>query len=194
MSLKKRVYSMLVVSSSENFYSAISPMLPAQEIAPVSFANSISSAKREIAQRAYDFIIINAPLSDDIGLNFAIDCSASKGAIVLLLIRNEVHGEVYEKVFEHGVFTLPKPMSPQDMKNALRWMKSAKERMKGFEQKATSVDDKMQEIRLVNKAKWLLISNENMSEEEAHKHIEKEAMNRCISKKELSQKIINKYN
>ena len=193
MSLKKRVYSVLVVSSAENFSSAMKTMLPESEYSPVVCSSSISEAQRDVASRAFDFIIINAPLSDDIGLRFAIDCSASKGAVVLLLIRNEIHAEAYDKVFESGVFTLPKPISPQDMKRALRWMKSAREKLKAFEKKSVSIDDKMQEIRLVNKAKWLLISNENMIEDEAHKFIEKESMNRCVSRKEIAQGIIEKY-
>ena len=193
MSLKKRVYSVLVVSSADNFSSAMKSMLPESEYSPIVCSSCVSEAQREVASKAFDFIIINAPLSDDIGLRFANDCSASKGAIVLLLIRNEIHAEVYDKVVESGVFTLPKPISPQDMKRALRWMKSAKEKLRAIEKKSVSIDDKMQEIRLVNKAKWLLISKENMIEYEAHKFIEKEAMNRCVSKKEIAQGIIEKY-
>jgi response regulator NasT len=193
MSLKKRVYSVLVVSSAENFGSAMKTMLPESEFSPIVCSSSISEAQRDIASRSFDFVIINAPLSDDIGLRFAIDCSASNKAIVLLLIRSEIHAEVYDKVFESGVFTLPKPISPQDMKTALKWMRSARERLRVFEKKEVSINDKMQEIRLVNKAKWLLISKEDMLEIEAHKFIEKEAMNRSITKRELAQEIIDKY-
>jgi len=193
MSLKKRVYSVLVVSSTENFTSAMKSMLPESEYSPIITASSISAAQRETASRGFDFIIINAPLSDDIGLRFAIDCSSSKSAVVLLLIRSEIHAEVYDKVFESGVFTLPKPLSPQDMKTAFRWMKSAREKLKVFEQKSVSINDKMQEIRLVNKAKWLLISNENMSEEEAHKYLEQQAMDLCLTKRALAEGIIKEY-
>ncbi len=193
MSLKKRVYSVLVVSSAENFCSAMKSMLPESEYSPIVYSSSISEAQRDIAGRSFDFVIINAPLSDDIGMRFAVDCSSSKKAIVLLLIRSDIHAEVYDKVFESGVFTLPKPLSPQDMKTAFKWMKSARERLRIFEKKDVSINDRMQEIRLINKAKWLLISNENMSEDEAHKYLEQESMNRCITKKELAQEITDKY-
>ncbi|MBR2100106.1 MAG: ANTAR domain-containing protein, partial [Eubacterium sp.] len=78
-------------------------------------------------------------------------------------------------------------------KTAFKWMKSARERLRIFEKKDVSINDRMQEIRLINKAKWLLISNENMSEDEAHKYLEQESMNRCITKKEIAQEITDKY-
>ena len=53
--------------------------------------------------------------------------------------------------------------------------------------------EKMEEIRLVNRAKMLLMQNLNMSEADAHRYIEKEAMNRCIKRTNLSEEIIKTY-
>ena len=49
----------------------------------------------------------------------------------------------------------------------------------------------MQEIRLVNRAKWLLITEKGMTEEDAHRCIEKLAMNNCITKSAAAQAIID---
>ena len=51
----------------------------------------------------------------------------------------------------------------------------------------------MQEIRLVNQAKWLLIENRGMSEASAHRYIEKKAMDQCITRKTLAIMIIKQY-
>lgn len=193
MSLEERTYSVLVVSSTENFHSAMTAMLPKASFQPIIKAPTVSAAQRAVAERGFDFVIINAPLKDDLGMRFAIDCSTQHNALVLFLIQNEVHAEVYAKVAEHGVFTLPKPMNKQSMDNALRWLLTAKRKLTGAENKTTKMEDKMDEIRLVNKAKWLLISNEGLLEPEAHRYFEKEAMNRCITKKQLAQEIIKKY-
>jgi response regulator NasT len=193
MSLKEQVYSVLVVSSAESFNNAVSSMLPEASYKPIVFSGNIADAQRKVAQRDYDFIIVNSPLADDLGIRFSIDCSTSRGAIVLLLVRNEIHPETYAKVSPHGVFTLPKPMSVQAMRTALKWAQTAKELTKRYEKKTTSIEARMKEIRLINKAKWLLISNENMSEPEAHKYLEKTAMDRCIVKSQLAEEIIEKY-
>ena len=51
----------------------------------------------------------------------------------------------------------------------------------------------MNEIRLVNRAKWLLISELNMTEANAHRYIEKQAMDRCVSRRQVAEEIIKTY-
>ena len=51
----------------------------------------------------------------------------------------------------------------------------------------------MEEIRLVNRAKWLLISQLNMTEPDAHHYLEKQAMDQCISKRQMAENIIGTY-
>ncbi|MBQ8980417.1 MAG: ANTAR domain-containing protein [Eubacterium sp.] len=193
MSLKEHSYSVLVVSATDDFHSAMAAMLPKTSFQPIVKATSVATAQRAVAERGFDFVIINAPLKDDLGMRFAIDCSTARGALVLFLISNEIHGDVYAKVAEHGVFTLPKPITKQNMDNAIRWLLAAKLKLTGFEKKTTKIEDKMDEIRLVNKAKWLLISNEGLLEPEAHRYLEKQAMDRCVTKKQIAEEIINKY-
>lgn len=193
MELKEQVYSVLIVSSAENFTTAVSSMLPSSEFKPIVHSQNIVSAKRTLAQRNFDFVIINSPLSDDLGAGFAIDCVSSTGTVVLMLVNNEIHEEVNDKVAKRGVFTLAKPISYQTMRTALRWLETAKELTKKYEKKTTSIEDKMKEIRTVNKAKWILIDKEKMTEPEAHRYLEKEAMDRCVSKKSVANEIIEKY-
>ena len=193
MSLKERVYSVLVVSASEKFNDALYDMLPDSTYSPVETVSDISSAKRMIAERAFDFVIINSPLTDDLGTRFAVDACAREGTVVLLIIRAELHEEIYDKVAQHGVFTLSKPLSKQTVALALSWMSSARERLRKFEKKTLSIEEKMEEIRLVNRAKWLLISELKMDEPDAHRYIEKQAMDRCVTKREVAEEIIKTY-
>ena len=72
---------------------------------------------------------------------------------------------------------------------ALGWMQSARERLRKLEQKTLSVEEKMEEIRIVNRAKWLLISQLSMDEPRAHRYIEKQAMDRCVPKREVAEEI-----
>ena len=51
----------------------------------------------------------------------------------------------------------------------------------------------MEEIRLVNRAKWLLIGELKMDEPSAHRYIEKQAMDRCVSKGEVARGILRTY-
>ena len=193
MSLRERVYSILVVSATDSFTSAFADLLPETRYYPVHTVASISAAKRVLSEKPFDFIIINSPLPDDTGIRFAIDTCTAKQTAVLLLVKSDIHAEIHDKAAEYGVFTLPKPTSKPTMIHALNWMESARERLRQFEKKSLSIEEKMAEIRLVNKAKWLLISELKMSEPDAHRYIEKQAMDRCIAKRAIAEEIIKLY-
>lgn len=193
MSLKERIYSVLLVSAAENFNVSLTDMLPDSKYHPVRIVKDISSAKRATAEISFDFVIVNSPLPDDTGTRFAIDICSSKSSVVMLLARNEIHDEIHDKVAEYGVYTLPKPTTKPIVSQALSWLESARERLRRFEDKTLSIEEKMEEIRIVNRAKWLLISELNMTESDAHRYIEKQAMDRCISKREIAEDIIRTY-
>ena len=61
MSLKERVYSILILSSPGSFSSAFSGLLVPSRYAPVHTVTSVSAAKRLLAETSFDFIIVNSP-------------------------------------------------------------------------------------------------------------------------------------
>lgn len=193
MSLKERVYSVLVISSKENFNASLQSLLPESKYAPVQIVSSVSLAKRVLLERSFDFVFINTPLPDDFGTRFAIEISGNKGTVILLLVRNEVYEEVCDKVTEYGILTLPKPASKQMVAHTLNFMAGIRERLRKLENKSLSMEEKMKEIRLVNRAKWVLIDELKMSETDAHRYIEKQAMDRCVSRREIAEEIISTY-
>lgn len=193
MDLKERVYSVLVVSAAEKFNASLRELFPDFKYAPVQFESSISAARRALLEREYDFIAVNAPLPDDDGIDFSIEVSTGRNAVVALFVRNEHYSPVFAKVSPHGVYILPKPTSKQLVLQALDWMASTRERLRMLTKKTISLEDKMQEIRIVNRAKWVLITALKMTEADAHRYIEKQAMDRCISKREFAENIIKTY-
>ena len=75
----------------------------------------------------------------------------------------------------------------------MKLLLATKQRLKALEQKTASLEEKMKEIRLVNRAKGLLMDNLKFTEQEAHRYIEKAAMDNCRKKSEIAQNIINTY-
>ena len=193
MSLRERAYSILVVSATDAFTSAFGDLFSEARYFPVHTVSSINAARRALTEKTYDFIIINAPLHDDTGIRFAIDTCSNKQSVVLLLVKSDIHNGIHDQVLEYGVFTLSKPLSKATMAYALSWLECARERLRQFENKSLSIEEKMAEIRLVNQAKWILISQLSMSEPEAHRYIEKQAMDRCVTKRIIAGEIIKTY-
>ena len=67
------------------------------------------------------------------------------------------------------------------------------ERLKRMEKKNATLEERMEEIRIVNHAKWILIQNMKMTESEAHRMIEKQSMDTRQSKREVAEGIIKTY-
>ncbi|MGN0165992.1 MAG: ANTAR domain-containing response regulator [Lachnospiraceae bacterium] len=193
MDLKERVYSVLLVSSGEKFNDSLLKLLPETKYTPIHIVDNISAAKRIVLERFYDFVIVNTPLPDEFGTRFAIDVCSEKGTVALLLVKNDMYGETTVRVVNYGVLTLPKPISVPMISQALDWMCSTRERLRKLEKKSLTIEEKMNEIRLVNRAKWILIESLKMTEEDAHHFIERQAMDNCTTKKEIAENIIKTY-
>lgn len=193
MVFRERTYSVLIVSSAQKLNDALSRLLPESDFYPIHFAANAAAARRALLDRTYDFVIINTPLPDHFGTKLAMDICTNRGTVVLMLVRSETHEQVKSKVTDHGVFTLSKPTSSQLLLQALDWMAAARERLRGLEQKTATVEEKMEEIRLVNRAKWLLIEHLKMPEADAHRYIEKQAMDRSVTKREIALGVIKTY-
>lgn len=193
MVFQERTYSVLVVSASEKFVSAIRELLPVTDYWPVNTANSVAEAKRILLERPVDILVINAPLPDDFGTRLAIDVCNSSDAGVLMLVKNDIYNDIYAKAVEFGVMTLPKPTSSQMMTQCLRSLCAVRERLRKVGERQATVEEKIEEIRLVNRAKWFLIECLSLTEREAHRYIEKQAMDMRISKREVAEHIIRTY-
>lgn len=193
MVFQERTYRVLIVSASDSITNSIMPLLPMTDYWPVISVRSVSEARRKIVDCEFDIVLINAPLPDDFGMRLAIDICSNSGAGVLLLVKNDLFEEVYAKVVSYGVITLAKPTNMQMVSQNLRILCATRERMRQMEAKQATVEEKIEEIRLVNRAKWLLIESLHMTEPEAHRYIEKQSMDLRISKREVAENVIRTY-
>lgn len=193
MVFQERTYGVLIVSAASSFFTVMEPLLPSTDYWPVVHAKSVAEAQRRLLEGTYDIVIINAPLPDDFGLRLAISTCADSSSGVLLLVKNDLYNEIYTKAMPYGVLTLSKPTNSQLIVQSLRVLCATRERLRQMEQKQMSVEKKIEEIRLVNRAKWLLIECLGMKESDAHRYIEKQAMDLRISKSEMAENIIRTY-
>ena len=192
--LEQYHYRVLIVSLSEKFNTEIGSLwLDSFTVDSVDCAASAGEARRRLLDKSYDFIVVNAPLRDEFGSRLCMDASVSSGTVAALFAATEVYDEIVQKVAPHGVFVIRRPAAKPTVAQSFSLLVSARERLRSLEKKASKTESKLDEIKVVNRAKWLLIDSENMSESEAHKSIEKAAMDSGITKKQAAQMIIERY-
>lgn len=193
MSGMLRIYSVLLVSAAEKFNSSLLPLFSGSVFDPVTVVDTVAKARRKLDERSYDFVIVNSPLPDEFGRSLSVDTVKNPNAVVLLLVKSEMYEEICFKMIPHGILVGAKPISVRAMQQFLDSMQSIRERLRGVEKKALTLEEKMEEIRLVNRAKWALINACGMTEEDAHRYIQKHAMDECLSKREMAEKLLQTY-
>ena len=132
-------------------------------------------------------------MPDELGTRLAIDVCDDSQASSLLLVSSDIYDEIYDKVADYGVVVISKPTSMQIVSQSLRTLCAVRERIRKLNQKQSSVEEKISQMRIISHAKWLLIEHDGMTEDAAHKYIEHAAMDRRKSKLEIANTIIKKY-
>lgn len=182
--------SVLVVTGSDKIYDFMVDLLPQNEFYPVSRASSCGEARRDLVSHMYDILVINTPLPDDFGIDLALDYADSPMCI-MLMVKDEICDQVSYQVLEAGVVTISKPTTKQVVYSSMKLLAALSAKLKKFEKKNRTLEEKMADIRMINHAKWLIIDKKKMTEEEAHHLIEHRAMDRRISKREAAREIID---
>ncbi|MBR5017296.1 MAG: response regulator [Spirochaetia bacterium] len=189
----EHIYSILIVSSSTKFNMLSSYLFPIAEYWPVDTVPDAASAKQKMMERTYDIIVINTPLPDEMGTRLATEICTGSSSCVMLLTNKESYEEVKEKMDDYGVVVVLKPVSVPAVSKSLKIMCATRQRIKQIESRQKSIEKKIDEIKVLNKAKWLLIGYMKMTESEAQHYIERTAMDTRLSKAEVAKNIIRTY-
>ena len=192
MAAGKTKYRVLVAGGNEKLCELLSEILPKNEYAFLPPAKTAGEVRRLTMDRSVDLVILNAPLKDEFGIQIAQDL-AENNMGVLLLTGSDVFEQVSYRVEQSGVITLAKPTTRQSLYIALRALTALRSKLLQMEQKTKALQQKVADIHTVNHAKWLLIQHDNMTENEAHRFIEKQAMDMRLSRREVAESIIRTY-
>lgn len=192
MGSEKNIKRVLVVSANASAHGLIRGLLPQDEFPIVVHTASAAAARRTLLTTEFDLMVVNTPLPDELGSEIALEFS-ERTMGVLVLCKKETYEQYVYPLEEGGVLVLEKPASRQAIYSAMRLLCAVVERLSRLERRNKTLQDKMTDIRMVNRAKWLLIENLGMTEKEAHYHLEKQAMDMRLSRREVAEHIIRTY-
>ncbi|MBO7638525.1 MAG: ANTAR domain-containing protein [Treponema sp.] len=182
-------HSVLVVSKD----SKLSQSLKAMLLPPVfesTFLSDFNEARRQVSERVYNIIIVD--YAEGEGTNFALDISDSISTI-MILTPSEYFEHVSHRVEICGILTAVSPFDMFYFYNMIKAAIAVQYKSQVLFSKTTQLKDKMEEIKVVNRAKMLLMQNMSMTEQEAHRYLEKEAMDRGKKRIAIAEDIIKTY-
>lgn len=185
--------SILIVSGTDKGCTMLNDLMCSAAYPPSAFAYNAGEARRLMSQCGYDLLVINAPLSDEFGHELALQAVENSATGVIMLVKNEIADDVASKVEDDGVLVVGKPIGKQLFYQAVKMVAASQRRMLGLHQENVKLQNKIEEIRLVDRAKLVLMQHLSMTEPQAHRYIVKQAMDMRITRKEVAQGVLKTY-
>ena len=185
--------SALIVSNSEKGTSYIHDLLVSASVREIAISKSCGDARRLLLEREFDLVVVNAPLGDESGESLSRYVASKSISQVMLIVKSE-HFEAVSAVCEDdGVMTISKPMDKMIFWSALKLAGSAQKQLRRVQAENSKLKQKIEDIRIIDRAKCLLISFLSISEHDAHRYIEKQAMDMRLSRRAIAEGILRKY-
>lgn len=183
----------LIVSSQAGGISALSELLARGGCASTAVCRSCAEARRTLIGRVFDLIVVNAPLCDETGEKFACDVAAEPLSSVILIVRSDIYEEMSARVEEFGVFTVARPLNRQLFWSVLKLAGAARAKAGRLHHETEQLKIKLEDVKTIDRAKCALMEYLHMSEQSAHKFIEKQAMDMRMSRREVAEGILKTY-
>ena len=168
----------------------------------------------------FELIVVNSPLPDEFGHELCADAVEKTDAGVIFLAKAAAAEQLltplseegvllvtkpFSNTFflqaeqllaplnEQGVLLLSKPFSNTLFVQAMHMAAASNHRLLLLRQENQRMQEKLAQVRLVSRAKCCLIELGRMTEAEAHRYIEKKAMDTRRDRAEVAQEILDSY-
>ena len=183
--------SVLIAAGSEKSAATLGELLRAgHNPAVLCSTTKGAEARRLMLEREFELAVISAPLTDENGVDLAMDLSQYLFCGIVLIVGAPYAEDIGAGVGKHGVFVLEKPIHRPFFHSSIRVIESSLAKMRTLENKAVQLQGRIEDLRLIDRAKCTLMECRGFSEQQAHRYIEKEAMDFRLPKRQVAEKII----
>ena len=173
----------LIVSAGANSNEYIAARLSEMGYSRPVIIPSGAEARRRMSESDFELIVVNAPLPDEFGHELCITAVEQTDAGVVFLVKAAQAEQLLAPLNEQGVLLLSKPFTTPLFLQAMHMAAAGTHRLQ----------DKIGQLRLVSRAKCCLVEHAHMTEAEAHRYLEKQAMDTRRDRAEVAQEVLEEY-
>ena len=175
--------------TAQTLKTLLAGILPVETV----WAGRLRQARDQLAQTVFSLVILNLPFPEDGVEAFIQDLSRSTSSGVLLLCPSETTQEALARWLPAGVLVMPKPLSQPLFVQSVHLGLSTSARLSQLLAENQRLHSKLEELRIVSRAKAVLIEYLKLSEPQAHRYIEKQAMDLGLTRHQVAQNILKTY-
>ena len=173
-------YRLLAVDCCDELVDAIKSRALGGCISAVLRASASQDIPAIVAAQKPDAVVLSGSASA------AVDAAERSSSAILLLTDDSA---LPRRCIRAGVMTA----RPDELAAVLPALLASAERLRTLRDKTSSLQQRLDDSRIVARAKLLLISRLGMSEGDAHRYIEKTAMDSCLPRRDVAEGIIRTY-
>ena len=137
----------------------------------------------------FDVYIVDSPPGESAAISLA---ERDFGQVVFLADEERFY-LVSDRLAEHGIITVPKPLDDRSLLTALRTAEAAGSRYNHILTENQRLHRELENMKVINRAKLVLVTRLSMTEPEAHHYIEKQAMDMRVAKRAVAESILKTY-
>lgn len=182
----------LIAAGQENVAKRLAQELAARSIS-TRCVFSAQEAREALSEGVFTILLIFFPLPGD-GAQLALDAAGHSDCAILLVAREEAkEEEAVQRACEAGSLFLTRPLNRERLVFALESAACIHRRIAYLKKENALLQRKMRELRSVERAKYLLMQTLGMTEAQAHRFIEKQAMDARQTRAEVALRILKTY-
>ncbi|HNX64586.1 MAG TPA: ANTAR domain-containing protein [Oscillospiraceae bacterium] len=141
----------------------------------------------------FDLAVICTPLEDEFGLDLVSHIYKNSESAVVVLANSDVADEIQKKVAFANAFVLSRPLNKLVFLQCIKYVMLSREEILRLKSENTELQQKMRDLKLIDRAKCMLIQYLRISETQAHRHIQKQAMDQRITQTAVAMDILKTY-
>ncbi len=182
--------SILIAAATTKAYDAIAGIV-GTEFGKTRHASSIAMTKQMLAQGRDSILILYVPMPDEPGVEAAAAIAAHHPNLgILLIVPAEEYNHIRYQTKDTGILILAKPITKRDLYEAVNMLSFMQQKIQKLTEENRKLRTRLSDMGIITQAKCLLIEKRQMTEQDAHRYLEKEAMDFCLPKVEVARNVI----
>ncbi len=183
----------LIVGASEELFKTINDVLVQSEFETVLSAQTIEQGWELIAQAGADLVFMNSLAPKKADLDFIAKVSERPDMAIVVLVRESMLEAVENALVKTKALVLGMPIARQALIQSIKIARSLTNKFTHIQMENDKLKQKIEDLKVLDRAKCCLVAFLRMNEEQAHRYIQKRAMDMRVTQREVAEDILKTY-
>lgn len=183
----------LIIAKQQETCDSIGEII--KNIGFLTIANVLSGeeARKKFDETDFDLVIVMTPIADEFGLDLVVALSKRTEAAIIVIVRADIAEEVQDKLEHIGAFVLARPVNKAMLSQTVRFAMIMKNEVRVLQINNIQLMQKLDDMKIIDRAKCCLIEYLRMTESQAHRYIQKQAMDLRVSQRTVAENVLKTY-